>query len=194
MASFCRYAGEEHIHSRRAQSALNEAESKDAELARLKEEMKTLQATLQSEQGALAEVRSSLTKVESERDSAALQISSMQGELDRVKKESEARLEGQKTILDEFRLSEEYEDEVARKAAKMVHKTWDRAVDYLMVNPNGDWAGFSEEFLRLEELEMDEEEENPQGADPTAPQENAADPDSPLLPLNIETGGTSAVD
>ena len=174
LASFCRYAGEEHVRSKKAQSVLNEAESKDAELERLKGEMKTLQATLQSDQATLAKVRSSLVKVESERDSAALQISSIQGELDRVKQESEARLEGQKTILDEFRLLEEYEDEVARKAAKMVHKTWERAVDYLMMNPNGDWAGFSEEFLRLEELEMDAEEENPQEADPAA-----ANPDSP---------------
>ena len=105
--------------------------------------MKTLQTSLQSGEATLTEVRSTLSKVESERDSAAFQISSIQGELDQVKKESEARLKGQEKILDEFRLSEEYELEVARKSSKMVHKTWERAVDYLMLNSNGEWADFS---------------------------------------------------
>ena len=102
------------------------------------------------------EVQSSLTKVETERDSAALQMSSIQGDLYRVKRELEAILKGQKKLLDDFRQSEEYEDEVARKSSLMVHKTWERAVDYMMMNLNGDWAGFSEEFLRLEELEDEE--------------------------------------
>ena len=185
LASFCRYAGEEHVRSKKAQSALNEAESKDAEIERLRGEVKTLQTSLQSGEATLTEVRSSLSKVESERDSAALQISSIQGELDRVKQESEDRLKGQEKILDEFRLSEEYELEVARKSAKMVHKTWERAVDYLMVNPNGEWAGFSEEFLRLEELEMEAEEEEgaPEAEAAAADPEGTANPDSPLDPL-----------
>ena len=143
MASFCRYAGEEHNRSKKAQSVLNLAESKDAEILRLKEEVKTLQGTLKADQEILVEVRSALTKVETERDSAALQISSLQGDLDQANREIQERVQKEGKLLDEFRLSEEYETEVARKSSKMVFKTWERAVGLSqMVNPNADWAGF----------------------------------------------------
>ena len=56
LASFCRYAGEEHNWEKKAHSALNLAESKDVEIARLKEEVKTLQATLKADQEILVEV------------------------------------------------------------------------------------------------------------------------------------------
>ena len=187
MASFCRYAGEEHDRVRKAQSVLNLAESKDAEILRLKEEVKTLQGTLKADQEILVETRSALTKVETERDSAALQISSLQGDLDRANREIQERVQKEEKLLDEFRLSEEYETEVARKSSKMVYKTWERAVDFLTVNPNGDWAGFCEEFLRLDEEEAEAAEvvqEEPAGKDPE-------DGGSPLDPLNVETGETS---
>ena len=89
--------------------------------------------------------------------------------------------------MDEFRLSEEYETEVARKSSQMVYKTWERAVDYIMVNPNADWAGFCEEFLRLDDLEAEAEE----AAQDEAAGKVAGDVGSPLEPLNIEKGETS---
>ena len=128
-----------------------------------------------------------MTKVETERDSAALQISSLQGELDQTKRELGERVQREEKLLDEFRLSDEYETEVARKSSKMVYKTWERAVDFLMVNPNGDWAAFCEEFIRLDEEEAGAAEvvqEEAAGKDPE-------DGGSPLDPLNIETGETS---
>ena len=154
---------------------------------RLKEEVRTLQGTLKTDQEILVETRSALTKVETERDSAALQISSLQGDLDRVNRELKEKVEHEGRLLDGFRLSEEYETEVARKSSQMVHKTWERAVDFLMVNPNGDWAAFCEEFLRLDEEEAEAAEvvqEEAAGKDPE-------DGGSPLDPLNVETGETS---
>ena len=90
-------------------------------------------------------------------------------------------------MLDEFRLSEEYETEVARKSSLMVHKTWERALDYIMVNPNADWAGFCEEFIRLDEHEGEEEE----AVREEAAEKVADDVGSPLDPLNFEKGETS---
>ena len=134
------------------------------------------------------EVRSSLAKVETERDSVALQISSLQRDLDRVNRELKERVQQEEKLLDEFSLSEEYEMEVAQKSSQMVHKTWERAVDYIMVNPNADWAGFCEEFIRLDEQEGEEEEA---ARDEAAEKAVADDVGSPLDPLNFEKGETS---
>ena len=128
-----------------------------------------------------------MAKVETERDSAAFQISSLQGDLDRVKRELEKRVRKEERLLDECRLLDEYETEVARKSFHMVHKTWERAVDYIMLNPNADWVGFYEEFIRLDKLKGEEE----QVTQDEVVEKVADDVGSPLDPLNFETGETS---
>ena len=45
------------------------------------------------------EVRSELTKVETERDSAALQISSLQGDLDRANRELKEKAQHEEKLL-----------------------------------------------------------------------------------------------
>ena len=172
LASFCRYAREEHIQSRKAQSALNESEPKDAEIERLKGEVHTLQATLKSDQEVLTKVRSSLNKMETEWDFGALQTSAVQGELDQVKKDLVEFRRSQWEILDKFRASDEYDDEVVVKSFVTIKKTRDRAVYFLMGHSNGTWEGFFEEFIRINKVE---DEESPD-----------REPEEPLERLNFE--------
>ena len=128
-----------------AQSAMIESDSKDAEIDRLKKHIQMLEGTLKTDQETLTKVWSLLAKAETERDFAALQISGVQGELYKVKRELDESRQVSSNILDKFRGSDEYEVEVAEKSSLMIKKTRERSD--LMMNSNGDWVGFSEEFI-----------------------------------------------
>lgn len=79
-------------------------------------------------------------------DDAEARASELEAEIQKLKKELESR-QNEKVVIEEFKNSEEYHQDLANAAAPEIQRSWIIAEKHIKTDPNAFWGSFVDRFV-----------------------------------------------